>query len=986
MPKKARPIRKPRKTAPARSPATNTPQHPFAYVAFADLHVEASTLMQACAVLDEVGAAAEEREADIVFLGDFWTLRGTLNVRQVDEVLKRVEQWKRRAYMIPGNHDQVTIDGLIHGLNIFRGMPNITVVDEPFIESKRVGFVPWRERDQQGSFAWMTAPDVTIFGHAEVSGAIANGGHKAAGRVSLETLGGARAVYLGHYHKRQLLGDNTWYLGSPYAQNAGERDWPHGIAVITHKHASPDFIELTDLPRYWRFDIADEFWDLSQVREQDIVEVVAPAAAIGTPEYRKAVEPIPATTVRAKPTNPAGEAAPPSFALNLSDALSQYADENGGEVAEELKVLGREILAEVPEAHTLPALGTPTEVVHVRAKNFCALAGEVELPASDIEFTLLRGPIGSGKTAVADAITWCLFGQTSPRKAGQQGATLRGDHVIHDGASECSVECALTVAGKAVRITRTKKRGKGAKVSWEGIETPEGISDNDAFVESIVGLPYYLWRACVSLGQGAVANFATDADKRRKELLEYAFGLTPCPAAQTVARRRLAVLETSVGELEQQQTAAEAQLEVLTAMDFDAQMEQWEEQRKSTLEGLKSRGEEVAAKVAECKKLLAAEAEWERSREQHEHHIADLTNQLAKSGTAKRVAELQRQFGAIEAEKGVIQRDLHDAQTRLNTLVSQAQGGGTAVCSECGQPLVRAEDHIAPLEQTVRGKNVELSNLEARRINVAEQLDRLNSEGSSATEHIQASISESKAALEKCATALNQFVRVRANLETAEVQLNDARQRYREQSALKNPHAKAAEETQKRLEEINAQLSDIAAERKKQTAEAARVNFWVGGFGPKGIPVLVLRTAIYDLEAAANRYLAALLDGKVYCQLSMEGDDLKIDYRERQADGQVVERSYEQLSGGQRRCVELAFSPLALSDTVFARLGVRVPLLVIDELTTHLGEAEKRRACELLAGLGRRVFVIDHDPSVQGHFDHVWQLERNADGVELVRP
>jgi DNA repair exonuclease SbcCD ATPase subunit len=99
----------------------------------------------------------------------------------------------------------------------------------------------------------------------------------------------------------------------------------------------------------------------------------------------------------------------------------------------------------------------------------------------------------------------------------------------------------------------------------------------------------------------------------------------------------------------------------------------------------------------------------------------------------------------------------------------------------------------------------------------------------------------------------------------------------------------------------------------------------------------------------------------------------------------VLDRVYEQLSGGQRRCVELAFSPLALSDTVFARLGVRVPLLVIDELTTHLGEGEKRRACELLASLGRKVFVIDHDPSVQGHFDHVLQLERDTDGVRIAR-
>jgi hypothetical protein len=58
-------------------------------------------------------------------------------------------------------------------------------------------------------------------------------------------------------------------------------------------------------------------------------------------------------------------------------------------------------------------------------------------------------------------------------------------------------------------------------------------------------------------------------------------------------------------------------------------------------------------------------------------------------------------------------------------------------------------------------------------------------------------------------------------------------------------------------------------------------------------------------------FLSILLQGKINCTLSMEGDDLQIDFHEfDQVSGKLRSRSFTQLSGGQRRCAELAFSPV----------------------------------------------------------------------------
>ena len=169
-----------KKKAPRRPRKRKSASPSFRYLVFTDLHVDNSRLDRALEVLDRVGALAEKHDATPMCLGDFWHLRGHWLVRHVDEVLKRIETW-RPSIFIPGNHDQVSLDGRIHGLNIFRTMPQHTVMTDPAYDQEyRVAFLPWRERpaDQREQFGAMEGDDWTIFAHAEVGGAIANSGYK----------------------------------------------------------------------------------------------------------------------------------------------------------------------------------------------------------------------------------------------------------------------------------------------------------------------------------------------------------------------------------------------------------------------------------------------------------------------------------------------------------------------------------------------------------------------------------------------------------------------------------------------------------------------------------------------------------------------------------------------------------------------------------------------------------------------------------------
>lgn len=77
------------------------------WVIFSDLHVKSASMDVCEQVLDRVHQAAAERGAGVIFLGDFWHVRGSLSVELLNRVLKSLRKWTQPVIMIPGNHDQV---------------------------------------------------------------------------------------------------------------------------------------------------------------------------------------------------------------------------------------------------------------------------------------------------------------------------------------------------------------------------------------------------------------------------------------------------------------------------------------------------------------------------------------------------------------------------------------------------------------------------------------------------------------------------------------------------------------------------------------------------------------------------------------------------------------------------------------------------------------------------------------------------------------
>lgn len=971
-----------KKRSPTRRTTVAAPS--WKYIAFGDLHVKAASLARCLDVLARVRALTIKHGAEVVCMGDFWDQRGVLSVRQLDAILTELEAHKAagvRWKLIPGNHDQVTRDGLIHGLRVFEQFPNIEVVTEPLIDKALgVAFIPWREDSAEQTKMFADIPEgFTAFGHGEIKGALANNGHKADGKFTVKMVRHLKAVYLSHYHQRQQIG-NTVYVGSPYEQSMGERNMPHGVALVS-SHDETSYFDFDDLPKHWRLTWPNDKKMFGLVRPQDIVEVLAPKAELHSPAFTKALGKIEANDIRPLPLSVSTEKGAPTFALTLNEALVRYAMENAGKLSPtELEQYGRNILGDVADAHAIVPLGNLIRVKSATIEGFCTVRDRVTLNLDRQGSCLFRGPMGVGKTALTDAVTWCLYGVTAPRKAGSSGATLAADKVINDFAASVEVSTALMIDDDPAEylVTRTKKRGSGSKVEitkdgkpWEST----GISDMQDLVHRLIGLPYELWRTCVSLGQGEVQHFVTDAQKKRTELLERAFQLQPCVPAQALVRKKRKELEARIKPLHERLVDIRARRAQLDEANYERESEGWERTRRFQIDEHQTVALTAKDDVKTCDDNLVHEAAWQERKARLLASQADFTARLRKVDIKPKVGKMHADLGAANAELSMTRMALNT----LNKSYQEAQRGG--LCSECGQaiPRERHEEHLEEMETKIRSKQVEISSIEARVSNLQVELGRVSVEGLPDLSGITSQLEEVGRGIVAADLALDAIAKIKERKKSSEQVYQQALRSIDVLKKSENPWAsKIAEQAAQREKFNNAEQTTGTALNVLEHEEAF-LRFWDDGFGPKGIPVLVLRTALHELEMYANSFLSRILGGKVFTELAMDGDDLDIRFFEYDPEGTMRQRDYLQLSGGQRRCVQLAFAPFALSEMIFNRTGVRIPFLVIDELTTHLDADTKPLVCAVLRELDREtIVVIDHDPQVQGEFDVVYEVSANG--------
>ena len=139
-----------------------------------------------------------------------------------------------------------------------------------------------------------------------------------------------------------------------------------------------------------------------------------------------------------------------------------------------------------------------------------------EVDFSRLDLFSITGPMASGKSALIDAIVWCLYGRTA-----RYGADSKG--VISAGEGTCEVALDFTVGERWFRAVR--RTGKMTESGLSEREGDEWIQDKSGSalltkrIEELLGLDFDSFTKTVILPQGRYAEFLTSEPKKRRDLL-----------------------------------------------------------------------------------------------------------------------------------------------------------------------------------------------------------------------------------------------------------------------------------------------------------------------------------------------------------------------------------------------------------------------------------------------------------------------------------
>ncbi len=433
--------------------------------------------------------------------------------------------------------------------------------------------------------------------------------------------------------------------------------------------------------------------------------------------------------------------------------------------------------------------------VRLKMRNFMCYRDNV--PALDftgIHLACLSGENGSGKSAIIDAMTWALWGETRRRSK-----TSSIDDLIHATQAEMEVEFEFAIGEQLYRIIRKHSRPKkrsGAGQSSLNFQISTGNDfrpiDGDTMTRTQqmiiekLHMDYNTFVNSAYLRQGHADEFTTQAPDKRKEVLGNILGLARYDELEDRAKSLakgyeadITLMENSIKEiLGELSRKPEYEVELEQAQAALAGIDAIVKEKEARLNELRRQKEALEGKKAQLAELEIrlnnAARDLQRWDEQAAQHLARIQKYADVIGrreaietgyarfievktAAEKLEQKFRQSVNLERQKTQLETRIEKARNELTTEHTVAQREISrletraktlpALKDQLGQAQVRrrklgdTETTLRQKEQTVQDAQRQVSYLENERVRlekesgeVAEKLDLIASHIASHTE------------------------------------------------------------------------------------------------------------------------------------------------------------------------------------------------------------------------------------------------------------
>ncbi len=799
---------------------------------FADLHLyKTSAPTNGLDVLTRIGQIAKKYNVDkVVCLGDFLDNKKQITTLQLKQITDTINNnFTTELVLLSGNHEVNFTENDFSLLEALGNIPQVLPITSTQLLCDNILCVPFSHNTDQMLRRINTATAAVVFAHLPLLGA------SLSNNVVLQkghTINTNKFVIAGDIHKPQYLTHQILYLGSPrhldwadvgvakflYIFNTwtqaikiiDEIDYPRFIKTETTKieHTEHDIIKYTGK------ELSPVFLSNKVVIEQDIPESSV-VKSINTTDTTKMLSSF------VEQENKTADYV--DFALQFTkDLVPTFS-------AKQIKISAISI----------------ENFLSIKSCNYTYKEGIFLVSGLNKDAQYFQSN-DSGKTAfVADALLWCLFGETSKR--------IKADEVINSfQGKNCKVELTVFVNDILYTICRTRKHVKSKQdiiiqKNKNNIDNhPVDNKDCQKEINKILGIDYKTFRS-IFLFLGDDINFAELTDAKQKQLLDRFISLdfTFCYNRCKIAAQRL---EQDIRAIENKQARIAGQIDSLknSQQQLYTKQKEMKNQNEKIIQELKEQQTAVLTKLSQKKEI-----------------------EYPKYETYKYIK--QKQASLVESCSNYV-AIIKQNETRLANIKK-------TTCRACGQVLPKRQR-----EQKQKELKENINQTNAAWEQALQEFDKLDDEMLEIKDKVNHNVQQ-------------EIQELQTTLQTLKIQINNTKINNVDIIELINANKQEILTHQKNIKQY---LSNVETKQNLLTLNL----FWKRGFSNTGLKLMLLTQMLYELKNIANTYLQTLSND----YLSIDDLSIKNNKIHLQVTNKYGALSYEGLSKGTQARVNVAFT------------------------------------------------------------------------------
>lgn len=596
------------------------------------------------------------------------------------------------------------------------------------------------------------------------------------------------------------------------------------------------------------------------------------------------------------------------------------------------------------------------EILSMHVENFLGFKS-ADFDFEKTGFVLVEGMNGAGKSAMIDAIVWCLFGKT-----------LRGyehDDVVNRKVGEgCIVTVRLRDRDSEWGVSRAR-RHKRLKNSLtiddafgSGFVHPTG-DDTQAEIERRLGCTYKTFMSSVVFGQDRAYRFSSLTDAEQKKILDEVLGVERFAAACAVARKNVTSVQVDLDTLRRDAArVAEARDDAeRDAVGLKAKSLDFHKAQQAKVDAEREKVRKAKDWLGKTRKVADVNG-LKEALDAATFAVTKYERKLDKAVAANAAAAVR--LATTERSIATACRDIESHESRSDT------------CPTCGQK-VDAKKHAKAMVEL----RAELDELHATRDQQA--FDATTA--STAFEIARSKVKDAKVIVERAQKAYNDGIVLAGDAASWRKRLTEYEARVMELEREADPYAELAVKAKSKALRHAKEVETIETKVMELEAELRRAQFWVKAFGNSGLRSLMVDTSLPLLNEEAARVSRALTGGAIAVEFSATSEQKSgkvVDRFEVRVDNRDGAGDYKGNSSGERAKVDLCVG-LALQRLVASRSRASFNLAVYDEVFDHLDSSSHEQVIDVLSSLDvESVLVISHDDDLKAWFPATWRIAKRG--------